>query len=371
MRLPWVAVSESQSVKILDRHIRNTVLMSIFVLIALIAAIDLVFSMAEEFSDTSETYTLLNASIYVLFNTPTRLYELLPFAVLGGALVGLGVLASHNEILVMQAASIRVRRIVWAVLKPAMMIMILNLIVGEFIAPPLEQIGQSNKALQRSGSGAINSSLGTWQKIGNEFIHINAIAPGGELLYGVARYRIDDERRLAASSFAESAQYISEGSGGYWRLNNVRETLFEPQRLTTTTNLQVDWQIDLSPNLLSVLIMAPDRQSMTGLYRFSRFFEDEGLDATEYVFAFWKKLLQPVATFALVILAISFVFGPLRESTMGMRVFVAIVIGIGFTIVQRMMEPVSLLYGFSPLMAVLTPILMALVCGLILLRRVR
>lgn len=371
MRWHWVAANENRSVKILDRHIRNTVLLAILILVALIAAIDLVFSIAEEFSDTSETYTLLNAIFYVLFNTPTRLYELLPFAVLGGALVGLGVLASHNEILVMQAASIRVRRIVWAVLKPAMMIMIFNLFVGEFVAPPLQQIGQSNKALQRSGNGAINSSLGIWQKVGNEFIHINAIAPGGELLYGVTRYRIDDNRRLVSSSFAESAQYISEANSGYWRLINVRETTFEPQRLATTTSSQVDWQIDLSPNLLSVLIIAPDRQSMSGLYRFSRFFEEEGLDATEYVFAFWKKLLQPVATFALVILAISFVFGPLRESTMGMRVFVAIVIGLGFTIVQRMMEPVSLLYGFSPLMAVLTPILMALACGLILLNRVR
>lgn len=357
--------------KILDRHIRNTVLVSMLVLISLIMVVDLVFSLAEEFGDTSATYTLLNAFVYVLFNTPTRLYEMLPFAVLGGALVGLGILASNNEILVMQAASIKVRRIVWAVLKPTIVIMGLNLLLGEFVAPPLEQLGQSNKVLQSSGSGAINSSLGTWQKIGPEFIHINAIAPGGGLLYGIARYRVDENRRLVAVSFAESADYIGEGDDGYWQLHNVRETLFEPERLTTQDYLQVDWRVDLSPNLLSVLIMVPDQQSMSGLYRFARFFEAEGLDATEYFLAFWKKLLQPVATFALVILAISFVFGPLRESTMGMRVFIAIAIGLGFTIVQRLMEPVSLLYGFNPLFAVLTPILIALACGLLLLRRVR
>lgn len=357
--------------KLLDSHIRNTVLFSVLILVSLITVVDLVFALADEFSDTTEQYTLWNAVSYVLFNTPTRIYELLPFSVLGGALIGLGVLASHNEILVMQAAGVKVWRIVWSVLKPTLVIMLLNLFVGEYIAPPLEQLGQSNKVLQRSGTTTINAELGTWQKIGPEFIHINAIAPGGELLYGVTRYRIDENRRLIGSSFAESAEYLGEDGTGYWQLNDVRESLFEQGRITTQEYLQVDWQIDLSPNLLGVLIMVPDRQSMSGLYRFANFFESEGLDSTEYFLAFWKKLLQPLSTIALVILAIAFVFGSLRESTMGMRVFVAIAIGLGFTIVQRMMEPVSLLYGFSPLLAVLTPIGIALVSGVFMLNRVR
>jgi lipopolysaccharide export system permease protein len=115
----------------------------------------------------------------------------------------------------------------------------------------------------------------------------------------------------------------------------------------------------------------PDEQSITGLYRFANFFEAEGLDSATYFLAFWKKLLQPISTLALVVLAISFVFGPLRESTMGFRVFVALGIGLFFTIVQRMMEPASLLYGFSPILAVLTPILICAGLGVFIMRRVR
>lgn len=355
----------------IDSHIRNTVLFSVLVLVSLVTVVDLVFSLAEEISDTTESYTMANALSLILYTTPTRIYELLPFSVLGGALIGLGVLASNNEILVIQAAGVRVWRIVWAVLKPVIAIMVLNLLVGEYLAPPLEQLGQSNKALQRSGNGAITSTLGTWQKIGPEFVHINAIAPGGELLYGVTRYQIDDRRRIVSSSFAESAQYLQQGNRGYWRLNNVKESLFGQSRITTNEYLEVEWQVELSPNLLSVLIIAPDRQSISGLFRFARYFSSEGLDASEYLLAFWKKLLQPIATLALVVLAIAFIFGPLRESTMGVRVFVAIGIGLGFTILQRLLEPVSLLYGLSPLLAVLTPIVITFALGLLLLRRVR
>jgi lipopolysaccharide export system permease protein len=122
---------------------------------------------------------------------------------------------------------------------------------------------------------------------------------------------------------------------------------------------------------LSVLLVEPQRQSISGLFRFASYFRSEGLESGNYFLAFWKKLLQPAATGALVLLAISFIFGPLREATMGFRIFVAISIGLGFTIIQRLLEPASLLYGFSPVLAVLFPIVVCLLLGVFLMQRVR
>lgn len=355
----------------IDHHIRNTVLLSMLVVVALIVTVDLVFTLADEMSNTGGDYSMLNAFIFVLLTTPTAIYELLPFIALGGALIGLGILASNNELVVIQAAGVSSWRIVLSVLKPTMLIMLLSLLLGEYIAPPLEQLAQSNRAVLRSGSASISSAQGSWRKVGDEYIHINAIAPGGELLYGVSRYRLGDNRTIVSSSFAESANYVEQEQSSYWRLHNVNESIIQPGSISTQQYLQQDWQVDLSPELLAVLLVEPDRQSISGLYRFARFFDSEGLDSATYYLAFWKKLLQPIATLVLVILAISFVFGPLRESTMGFRVFTALGIGLGFTILQRMMEPASLLYGFSPLIAVLIPILLCAGLGLFFMRRVR
>ena len=357
--------------KQLDHHIRNTVLAATAVVITIVVTLDVIFSLLDQLADTDRNYTTANALGYVLFTTPTSVYELLPFAALGGALIGLGILASHNELVVMQAAGVKISRIVLAVLKPTFAVMMLSLVLGEYVSPPLEQSAQSNKAIQRSGSASVASEQGAWRRLGNEFIHINAIAPGGALLYGVARYRVDDERRLLSSSFAESAQYVEQADGGYWRLQNISESLLESGAVRTRNSPQEDWRVELSPELLSVLLVDPDEQSISGLYRFARFFEAEGLDSATYYLAFWKKLLQPVATLALVILAISFVFGPLREATMGARVFIALAIGLVFTILQRMMEPASLLYGFSPILAVLAPIALCAGLGFFFLSRVR
>ena len=355
----------------LDRHIGVTVLMSMAVAIALMGTLNFIFSLLDELSDTDNNYSLFDAVSYVLMTTPTSLYELLPFAALGGALIGLGILASNNELIVIQAAGIPAMRIVYAVVKPTMLVMALSLVFGEFISPPLEQLALSNRAVQKTGGQSISSAQGNWQRIGNEYIHINAIAPGGTRLIGVSRFETDGGRRLISSSFAQSASYEEGVNGNYWLLEEVEQSIFTPDAVITSKYLQEDWVVELSPELLSVLLVDPDEQSISGLYRLGGFFDSEGLDSREYYLAFWKKLLQPIATLALVLLAISFVFGPLREATMGSRVFVAIGIGLAFTIVQRMMEPVSLIYGFNPFLAVLVPILLCAAAGYYLLGRVR
>ncbi len=355
----------------LDRHIRSAVLWSMLVVVALVVVVDVVFSLADELADTDENYTAASALRYVFYTAPTSLYELLPFTALGGAIIGLGVLASHNELVVMQAAGVRVWRIVLAVLQPTLAVMLLGLVLGEYVSPPLEQIARSGKAIEQSGTDTINSEQGTWRRIGNEFIHINAIAPGGTELFGLTRYRFDEQRRLQSASFAVNANYEEQNGDGFWRLSEVRVSRFDDNRVSTESYLQEDWRVELSPELLSVLLVEPDQQSISGLYRLANFFAREGLDSATYFLAFWKKLLQPLATLALVILGIAFVFGPLREATMGSRVFVALGIGLGFTILQRMMEPASLLYGFNPLLAVMTPIILCAGLGWYFIGRVR
>ena len=373
----------SKPMTLIDSYIRKRVLLAMLVVISLVLSIDVVFALVEELGDSENAYTSAQALLYVFKTLPSRVFQLLPFTALGGSLIGLGVMASHNELIVIQSAGVSTWRLVWAVLKPAFVVMIAGLVLGEYIAPSLQQSAQSSKAVLRSGAQAIDAGLGSWRRIGDEFVHVNAIAPGGESLYGVSRYRltgVEPESAvsklkagigLASISFAQSAQYIDAAEGGYWRLENVSETRFLADSVVTAQRESEDWLVDLSPELLAVLLVAPDRQSISGLYNFARFFESQGLDSDRYMLSFWGKLLQPLATLALVLLAVSFIFGPLREATMGFRVFVAIGVGLLFTILQQLLEPASLLLGINPLFAVLLPIVSCAALGIVSMLRVR
>jgi len=121
--------------------------------------------------------------------------------------------------------------------------------------------------------------------------------------------------------------------------------------------------------LLNVLVLDPSSLSIQNLYAYANYLEKQQLENSEYWLSFWKKLLQPLVTASLVIIAVSFIFGPLREVTMGYRIFTGVIVGIIFRTSQDLLGPASLVYGFSPLLAVSFPMLVCFVVGFYLLRR--
>ena len=108
---------------------------------------------------------------------------------------------------------------------------------------------------------------------------------------------------------------------------------------------------------------------MRGLVTYIDYLDNEGFESGEYRLVLYKKLLQPLAIFALVLIGISFVFGPLRSVSMGLRLFSGVATGVIFMIIKNLMGPASLVFGFPPLLAVMMPILLCLGIGVGLLKR--
>lgn len=205
---------------------------------------------------------------------------------------------------------------------------------------------------------------------GDEFIHINAVQPGG-LLVGVTRYTFDKERHMLTSSFSKRAQYDE----GKWELYDVTTTYFRNvgqgiKAYTEVINVPSEqWDIALKPELLNTVVMIPESLPISGLWSYIHYLKDQGLNNGRYWLAFWVKVLQPLVTAALVLMAISFIFGPLRSVTLGQRVFTGVLVGFTFRIAQDLLGPSSLVFGFSPLFAVLVPTAVCAVAGFWLLRR--
>lgn len=355
----------------LDGYIAKQVLGAVFIICLVVIGLDMVFEFVDEANDMDEQYRFTDVLFYLALRVPSRIYEFLPIASLVGCLVGLGVLASNSELTVMRAAGISLQRIVMSVLKPAMLLAALALVLGEFIVPVTEQKAQSHRALAQSGGEALRSQYGVWHRENSEFIHINAVEPGGKI-HGITRYQFNAQRQLVKSSFAQTGVYSKEG----WRLSEVETTHFHRSHSTDTENTEesvpdttsteheseVLWQSGLTPTLLSVIVVKPVDLSITGLWSYSGYLKEQGLNSDQYLLAFWSKLLQPASIIALVLIGISFVFGPLRSVTVGQRIIAGVILGLVFKFSQDLLGPASTVIGFTPLLAVLTPIL---VCGLI------
>ncbi len=348
----------------LDRYIGTSVFFAILAVLGIIVGLALLFAYIDELGDISATYGLLDAGVWVLLTIPRRIYEMLPMAALIGCLIGLGNLASSSELTIMRAAGVSIRRIVWAVMKPMLVIMLAGVLIGEYLAPWSENLAQANRAMAQGGGEAQSSKRGLWHRQGDEFIHINAVQPNGVLL-GVTRYQFDAQRNLLSASFARRALFQSD----HWQLEDVVTTQLQEQSTAVVNSPSQRWDVQLNPQLLGTVVLEPEALSVTGLWRYIHYLADQGLANGRYWLAFWTKILQPLVTAALVLMAISFIFGPLRSVTLGQRVFTGVLVGFVFKIGQDLLGPSSLVFGFPPLLAVLIPAAICALAGLLLLRR--
>lgn len=352
--------------KKLDRYIAQTVFGGIFIVLFAIVSLDSISSLIDQRRDLEGSYTFAEAVRFVIFTLPGTLYQYLPFAALVGCLIGLGALANNSELVVIRAAGISVLRIVWSVMKPTVVLMVVGILLAEYVAPFTEQIAQSRRAmLQHGGDGAIRSKYGLWNRDGKEYMHFNAVQPNG-ILYGVTLFRFNDQRELIESSYAKRATFQHD----YWLAEDVEITYFTGDSTKIEALKTRKWFTGLSPNLLRLVVLEPESLSISGLHQYAVYLAEQGLNVGEYKLAYWSKLLQPLSTASLVLIAISFVFGPLRSVTMGYRIFAGVMVGIIFRTSQDLLGPASLVFGFNPILATAIPIGVCMLIGLGLLRRV-
>jgi lipopolysaccharide export system permease protein len=347
----------------LDRYIGRQVLMSILAVLGVLWGLSLLFALIDELTFMRAAYGVPDVLEYVVLTSPRRLYELLPMGALIGCLIGLGTLASSSELTVMRASGVPLVRIVGAVMAPMLLLMMLGLALSEFVMPKTEVLADFKRDLARNGGHALSSD-GLWHREGNQYVHINAARSDGVML-GITRFVFDEARVLQESSFAERAEF----AGDHWTLHEVITTRFAEQATEVVRQPTETWRVELTPQLVGTLITEPDALSISGLWRYARFLGGQGLDNGPYWLAFWGKVLQPLITASLVILAISFIFGPLRSVTLGQRIFTGVLVGFVFRIIQDLLGPASLVFGFSPLLAVVLPGALCALIGLRLLQR--
>lgn len=68
----------------------------------------------------------------------------------------------------------------------------------------------------------------------------------------------------------------------------------------------MEWKSSLNPDILSVLMIAPDRMSLVNLTAYLRHLSDNAQKTQRYEIALWKKLVYPAAALVMVALALPF-----------------------------------------------------------------
>lgn len=353
-------------IKLLDLYIARNIITSttltLFVLTGLSGLIQFVDKL--RWAGRGD-FTTWDVVIYVLFMVPRDIEMFFPIAAMLGALIAMGGLAQSSELVVMQAAGLSRLNIAMSVLKTALPLMLCIMLIGEYVAPVAEQTAREFAAKKRSGGSLISASQsGTWAKDGDYFVNIKEVI-NADSLVGITLYQFDDSHVLRHVTHAERAQYQQDA----WQLQQVTYTTYTEAQISRQQQSEALWYSTLTPNKLNVVTVKPESLSIAGLLDYLEYLDANQQDATRYQLALWRKLAQPITVAVMMILGLSFIFGPLRSVTMGARLLMGVIAGFSFHLSNEIFGPMSLVMGLPTFLGALLPSGLFAFAAILLLRR--
>ena len=346
------------------------------------------FDLFEELENIGRgNYRLVDALTRVILATPSHIYELMPIAVLIGAIWALAMFAQHAEFTAMRAAGLGRIRALRELLALGFLCVGITALFGEVLAPPAERLAQS---LRLSAMGATVSAefrSGVWVKDTTRddagelerirFVNVAQVRPDATLS-DLRVYEFDPQFRLRGLLLAAQGRYTSDGQ---WLLTDVVETQLEPEataRLTDTletrvaqaSRLKIDqkiWNSGLDPSIVSVLLVQPERMSAIDLFHYVQHLRDNRQQVSRYEIALWKKIIYPFAALVMLALALPFGYLQTRSGGIALKVFSGIMLGVAFHFLNGLASHLGLLNTWPAWISALVPSALALALALSLL----
>lgn len=351
--------------KLLDRYIGRSVISHTFVAFIILVIIYFFSTLVNEMGSVGKgNYGTANAVLYSIMLLPRQAYELFPMVALLGAILGLGALAGNSELTVIRASGVSVKCITLAVIKAGVLMIVVVVALGEGVAPQLEKEANQQRLRALSKSVSLNTSDGLWAKDGESFIVIHQLNPDGKA-NRISLYHLQGQR-ISEIDSAASGEY----NNGVWTLHNVRKTLFSEQGVSVVRQKRIEWNSSLTPEVINLAAIAPENLATWELYDYVDYLQDNGLASQRYEVALWIRLMMPLATGGMILLALPFVFGSTRSSGVGQRIMIGALIGIAFYLANGVFSRMGLIYDVPPLISASAPTILIYMAWFWLMRRV-
>ena len=353
--------------RLLDRYIARRVFRSYALIMLILASAFSLIALVHELDSVGKgTYATSDAALYVLLTLPGWMVDLSSAMALLGAIVGLGELAAGEELIAMQALGVSRARIAWAVLKTGLLVMIGVMGLQEFVAPKLDQLAFARRSQAISSMESTSTGRrGFWSRNGQRVVHVSRLLHG-RIPSEIEIYQFDKNGGLRFVAWAREA-VIQESNR--WVLHDVRQKIITENKTYDEHFAQLPWDSPFTPDQITQIMLPVEMLSPSELYGYVQYLKRAGLAAERPELTLWQSISMPLSTLAMVILAIPYVLGPIRQVSAGKRMLHGALIGASFHAGSQLtMQVGSLLHLAAPLVT-LSPVAVMLGIAVWLYRR--
>ncbi len=348
---------------IINRYIQRSIFLGTLGALLVLVSLSLFFLFVRELDDLGRgNYGLGQILQYLAMSTPAKLVEFMPLAVLLGSMLSLGALAANSEIIAMRASGISLQRMLGAVLQAGLVLAVCSFLLADWVVPDSETGARQFRSEARGKNTALHSGQGLWIKDESRVVRVTDLLPNG-YARNVQIYQLDDSGGLVATLHAEIAVPGEDG----WELQRVSRSDFTASSSTSSFHERLEYEGNLSQDLLQVLMIEPRQMSSLDLFAYVEFLDENQLDAADERLVFWQKLSAPITVVIMCLLVFPFVLGSQRQSSGGQRLLYGILLGLAFVALTRLLTQLGIQLEINPIVIALLPNLLFLALALWLL----
>lgn len=352
---------------VLSGYLMRTILSSTLLVLMVLLALAMLFEFIGELDNKIGDYGIPQALLYASLRLPQVSFQMLPMATLIGALIGLGGLASHSELVVMRSAGLSVGKLAGMVAITGVVIMVITALIGEYIGPPLDYFARTMRNEARFQQDERNSGNAAWVKDGPVILHLERVNSEFEF-GGIYMFRFGEDNSLQSIARAENSGIDDTDK---WILENFRETRFQDDGVQVVKSSRAVESFDLSGDLLGITLVKPISLSAKGLLSYIRYLEKNNLSSGRYETELWSRVSTTVTVVIMPVLALAFVFGSLRVSGSGGRIMIGVLIGLAYYLASEMIANSGQVYDLNPALVTWLPSLVLLAVTVFALDRIK
>ncbi|AOI58252.1 LPS export ABC transporter permease LptG [Burkholderia diffusa] len=329
------------------------------------------------------------AVLRVALQTPSRFYEIIPVAALISAIYVFAQMAANSEFTIFRVSGLATNQALRSLLKIGIPLVIVTYLIGEFVGPYADQLSERVRLQALGASVSSNFQSGVWVKDTlaarengeqvTRFVNVGSLSPDSTIS-NVRIYEFDSKFQLQNVRIAQTGRYEPPG---HWLLKGVTETELTPikpisgepadalnpvYRSQQVTLPEYRLRSDLTPQILSVLLVSPERMSIINLFRYIQHLRENQQDTQRYDIALWRKLLYPFAVFVMLVLSLPFAYLHTRAGVVGVKVFGGIMLGMSFQLLNTLFSHIGTLNTWPAPLTAATPGLIYLALGLFALK---
>lgn len=348
--------------KILSRYLNLQVAIPIFWVMIGLIGIFTFFDFIQEMNDLGKgTYNLFGVFSFVILSIPGHIYEIVPIAVLIGSMYAMGQLSENSEFTVIRSSGFSIKRIALTLSFTGLFFTLFTFSIGDLVTPLTEKKAQEIKIIAKDAIVKQEFKSGLWIKDSNSFINVEHVLPDSSLS-NIHIYEFDQNFHLRTITNAKKGSFKES----QWKLEDLNQTIFDQDKISTNSLKAASWKSLIKPEMMNVLLVSPEKMSSASLVRFIKYLKNNKQKVTRYEIALWEKLIYPLASIVMVLFAVPFGFFQERSGGKNVKIFIGILFGIFYQIMNSSFRYIGLLNDWQPLSCAIIPTLIFFSIGMVM-----